>query len=295
MPADIDLVSAALANKPLAEEIPNVPDVDENGEDDNDIPDADRDEDTGEDDGDQDNPPPATDQAATAAQGAGETDRITPEIRAQLAEAEALNSLLSQNPAEVARLLLERMTPEQRAAITGQSPAQAAFDEKYQLDTTEDELTVPERIAWENRHMPQKMDLLANNAAGEFRKVGQEFYNQATIRDYEISLINEKMDALAELLDIKFPDADSNTIGKHVTGGKAVKDAVKEIYGKMVKDVVSLKKAQAKPSPRTPAGRSDGDTGVLSKNAGLREIAKFARENGEEAVKREFQRTLTKR
>ena len=68
----------------------------------------------------------------------------------QIRQADYVNKLLSEQPDVVAKYALERLTPEQRAALFG--PAPDATPDPYLLSDADTALlNIPERIAYENR------------------------------------------------------------------------------------------------------------------------------------------------
>lgn len=222
--------------------------------------------------------PVVLDAQPKAADAAPTAPTFSAEQLQQLAQAEYVNNLLANDPAAVAKYAFDRLTPEQKAAILGTPPTPEV--DPYALSPDDlATLTVAERIAYDHRRTIIDAPKRFATVEQQIQQQRQQAQDNFTYRDYQLERQSVLIHALAEALDIQLPDVPDSEVDNVMRSGKSMKDAVGMTLGKKLRDAVALKKAQGKPTPRTPSsvgGRSDMRE-PLADNASLLDQMLFER------------------
>ncbi len=164
---------------------------------------------------------------------------------------DALEQSFARDPVTFIRSLAQNLTPDQLETL-GVPQAAAAPDEPGWKD---DELTAPERFVKQNRRTLTELPKFAQDVTQTFGQHAQ--YISHTLN--ENAALKAQVNALAELLDVKLPEA-------KFTG---YDPAAHRKYEAEVKKAIAEKKAVARPTPRTPmnSGAGTGSAPDLPKNA----------------------------
>lgn len=217
------------------------------------------------------------------------TQSTSPQLTAQQLErlqyADYVDNLLKNDPAAVAKFAFERLTPEQKQALLGTpTPEPDAYAVSPEDLAT---FTVAERIAYDNRQHIVSIPKRFQTMEASLQQQQQKTENALVWRDYQLERQQAQISALMELLDVQLPDTPDSEVDALMRGPNAIslKAAVAATVGKKAKDAVALKKAQNKPTPRTPSsagGRGDGRA-PLDDNADL--LAQMLHDRGLEPTK----------
>lgn len=240
--------------------------------------------------------PDAEEEAETAAPATEETPAVTPpaepvveewtpptkeawETERQYAERmRQTEQLFLSSAPTVVEAYFNAMTPQQQAAFlaqiqAGQPPAQAQpsapnipdYDEAY---ATPVEKAVVEQWDW-IKNGPAKTEQYVQGIAQDVASRQQNY------TDYRASVLEQKLNAVLQVLGVEIPDVTTQQVQALMQQGKAVPDAVKELLsGPVAQAVERAKVARAvaeKPTPRTPGAGSTAKP-RLPDNASLKEI-----------------------
>lgn len=210
-------------------------------------------------------------------------------IRQELMQARQLNALYTRNPDALIEMAKRRSGASPYAQGYGQQgfpapvpgygnqpgyvPVQPPLQIGQHQITAEEwsEMTTPEKLAWEMGHQ------FHSQLPQQFARIEQEVERANLHRDFHTERLQTMVEAIAEeLLGIKLDAADTGVIDRLLDQGYDMKTAVKEGYGKRLRQKLQAAK---KGRPRTPANRPGGRD-RLGPNASLYEVEEYYRQHG---------------
>lgn len=210
-------------------------------------------------------------------------------VRAELQQARQLNALYMRDPQRLREMAERRMgggygqqpqpygqqpmSPFGYQQQPGYVPVQPPLQIGQHQITAEEwgDMTVPEKLAWELGHQFQ------TQLPQQFGRIEQEIQQSNLFRDFHTERIGTILEVIAEeFLGFKLDAADTNVIDRLLDQGYDMKTAVREGYGKRLRQKIQATK---KRTPRTPPNRPGGRD-RLSPNASLYDVEQYLRTHG---------------
>lgn len=206
-------------------------------------------------------------------------------IRQELIQARQLNALYNRNPDALIEMARRRSSASPYAQQYGQPqpgyptnqpgyvPVQPPLQIGAHQITAEEwqDMTTPEKLAWEMGHQ------FHSQLPQQFARIEEEVQRANLYRDFHTERLQTMVEAIAEeILGIKLDQADTGVIDRLLDQGYDMKTAVREGYGKVLRQKLQTAK---RGRPRTPANRPGGRD-RLGPNATLYEVEEYFRKHG---------------
>ncbi len=152
---------------------------------------------------------------------------------------------------------------------TQAQPQQARLDDYDEAVATGVEKAVANNLDWITSG-PAKVQKFVNDVT---QAANNDIATRAqTYIDFQSAKLEQKLNAVMQLLDVKLEEPTAEEIDRLVRAGKPVREAVRELYAPRIQQAVAAKKVVEKKTPRTPGNGSSVPT-RLPKGSGLDAIA----------------------
>ena len=205
---------------------------------------------------------PVTDEDEGAEEDAPEADKPDYEALSQKAQQwDAWGERFARDPAAFMSTFFNAMPPEAQAQFLAASgvkaPQDAEPEAEYEPQSDIESLYLKERKQYQaDRKALAELPKFAQTVNQEF-SIRDQFINDVSI---QANILEHKLNAVLELLDANFPDADTAAIQKALLSGKTTyAEAVSKAYKPTLEKAVKIEKQSKKVRPATPANRSNSN------------------------------------